>query len=246
MIDKEEIKKYIRLYRDILNKHQILVDDRDLKKIYHLILLTFQLDDLYDSARNSPNPSEIETIKKAMISLMPEGHPIALNGIELLFKSMNDEANLDLSKSLTQYLRVCGKSIGGQLIVGYLASKKNIDLNVWFSPLMIKFNDGVNDLIRLANDYLDITVDSKRISQEVSQVKAINFFHYKFIFKGYLYYRYIAHKISYYFYLIRFKYLTISSQGRDYLDALNCAESVLDLAVKAYILDRESGRKSEA
>jgi hypothetical protein len=177
-----------------------------------------------------------------MISFMPNNHPIALNAVELVFKSMSDEANTDLSKSLAQYLSVCGKSIGGQLIVGYLASKKNIDLTVWFSQRMIKFNDEINDLIRLANDYLDITVDRKRMSEEVTQIKAINFFHYKFIFKSYLYYRYILHKICYYFYLIKFKYLNISAQGRDYWEAINCAESVLDLAFIAYILDRKSGR----
>jgi hypothetical protein len=242
MVNKEEVKNYVRLYRDILNQHQILVGDGDLNNIYHLIMLTFKLDDLYDSESNSPSPLEIERIKKAMISLMPNSHPIGLNAIELLFKSMNDEANMDLSQSLTQYLSVCGKSIGGQLVVGYLASQKNINLNVWFSPLMVKFNDGINDLIRLANDYLDVTVDTKRMSQEVSQIKAINFFHDKFIFKSYLYYRYIAHKLCYYFYRIRFKYLTISSQGKDYIAALNCAESVLDLALKAYIWDKKSGR----
>ena len=114
---------------------------------------------------------KVAKIKQAMISLMPERHPIALNSIDLVFEAMEEEAHSDLSGSLNRYLSVCGKSIGAQLIAGYLASKNQIKLKIWLSKIIVKFNDDVNDIIRLANDYLDVTVDAKRISEEVSQLK---------------------------------------------------------------------------
>jgi hypothetical protein len=86
-------------------------------------------------------------------------------------------------------------------------------LNIWLSDLLVQFNDEINDndVMRLANDYLDVTVDVNRMPEEVSQIKAINFFCSKFEFKAYLYIRYIIHKIRYYLYLIGLRYLNISS-----------------------------------
>lgn len=156
MLDRERIKNYVRLFRKILSKHQIVVTDEDLNNLYNLIALTFELDDLYDSRNNCPDPIELAKIRKGMISLMPNRHPISLNAVELVFKAMNEEANSDLSNSLNLYLSVCGKSIGAQLVTGYLASKNCIELNIWLSNTIVKFNDEINHLTRLANDYLDI------------------------------------------------------------------------------------------
>ncbi len=278
MLDKEGIKKYVVLYKEILSKRQIVVTDKDLDNIYHLILLTFDLDDLYDSLVDGAFPSEnrsldslsavgvslpcltaeatqteplrersdeLEKIEQKMISLMPDRQPIALNSIALVFTAMEEEAHTDLSESLTRYLSVCGKSIGAQLITGYLASKNQIELDIWLSPPIVKFSNEINDIIRLANDYLDITVDIKRVSEEVSQVKAINFFRSKFEFKVYLYYGYVSHKIRYYIYAIGFRCLNIFSQRQDYLVAIECIESVLDFGVKAYIADKKSFRSPE-
>ncbi|NBD33902.1 MAG: hypothetical protein GVY17_13295 [Cyanobacteria bacterium] len=244
MLDQEGIKHYVKLYKDILKRYKITISDEDINNIYQIILLTFQLDDLYDSFNGTPNPVALEKIRQSMISLMPNCHPIAMNAIDLVFKAMSDEAQSDLSQSLTNYLNVCGQSIGAQLVISYLASKENISLKIWFSEILVNFNDEINDLIRLANDYLDITVDVKRMSEEVSQIKAIHFFKNKFHFKCYLSYRYLIHKIRYYLYLISFSYLTFSAQSRNYRRAINCSESVLELAVKAYLTDQKSGRVS--
>jgi hypothetical protein len=269
MLDKEGIKKYVILYKDILSKRQIVVADEDLDNIYQLILLTFDLDDLYDSIVGGAFPSEnrsfdslaakadamqtgtlpdrvkLERIKQQMILLMPDRQPIALNSIELVFAAMDEEAHADLSESLSRYLSVCGKSIGAQLITGYLASKNQVGLNIWLSQPIVKLNDEINDIIRLANDYLDVTVDVKRISKEVAQIKAINFFRSKFEFKVYLYYQYACHKIRYYVYAIGLRCLNIFSQRQDYLVAIECIESVLDFGVRAYIADKKSFRGSE-
>jgi hypothetical protein len=243
MLDKEGIKSYVDLYKNILGNHQIIVTDADLNNIYNLILLTFDLDDLYDSLDRSPDRIELDKIEQKMISLMPDRHPIALHSIELVIAAMDEEAHADLSESLNRYLSVCGKSIGAQLVTGYLTSKNRIGLDIWLSHPIVRFNDEINNLVRLANDYLDITVDVKRISEEVPQIKAMNFFRCKLQFKADLYRRHIFHKIRYYLYLIGFKYLHVSSQSPDYLVAIECIESVLDFAVKAYITDKRSFRE---
>lgn len=246
MLNKEELRNYVRLYRDILIKYNIVVSNEDISNIYALMVLTFELDDLYDAVDSFPKKDELDKIKQEMTFLMPNNHPIALNAVELVFKSMDEEANLDLSHSLTEYLSVCGKSIGTQLVVGYLASKKILDGSVWFSNTIVKFNDEIGDIIRLANDYLDVTADASRIFEEVPQIKASIFFCCKFGFKSYLYYRYVLHEIRYCLYLIGFKYLNVSSLWQDYLYAINCAESVLKLAVKAYFYDKKSCRELES
>jgi hypothetical protein len=242
MLDKEGIEKYVMFYKQILCDHQLVVSDEDLHNIYQLILLTFDLDDLYDSIECVHDRSKIAKIKQAMISLMPNRDSIALNSIDLVFEAMEAEAHTDLSASLHRYLSVCGKSIGAQLITGYLATKNQIESNIWLSDIIVRFNDDINDLIRLANDYLDTTVDVNRISEEVPQIKAIKFFHSKFEFKAYLSVRYILHKLRYYLYSIYFKYFNSSPQQQDYSIAINCIESVLDFAVKAYIDDKKSFR----
>ncbi len=142
-------------------------------------------------------------------------------------------------------MSVCDKSIGAQLVTGYLASKNQVELSIWLSQPIVQLNNEIDDIIRLANDYLDITVDVKRTSKEVAQIKAMNFFGSKFKFKIYLYYRYVFHKIRYYVYAIGFKYLNIFSQRQDYLVAIECIESVLDFGVKAYMADKKSFRGSE-
>jgi hypothetical protein len=243
MLDKKGIEKYVMLYGQILRDYQIVVTEEDLHNIYRLILLTFDLDDLYDSIACSPDLIKIAKIKQAMIFLMPAHHSIALNSIDLVFEAMAEEAHTDLSESLHRYLSVCGKSIGAQLITGYLASKNQIGLNIWLSDVIVKFNDDINELIRLANDYLDITIDANRRSAEVPQLKAMKFFHSKFEFKAYLSVRYISHKIRYYLYSIYFKYLNSSPHQQDYSIAIDCIESVLDFGVKAYIDDKKSFRE---
>ena len=243
MLDKEGIEKYVMLYEQILHDRQIIVTHEDLHNIYQLILLTFDLDDLYDSITCYPDLIKIEKIKQAMISLMPNCHSIALNSIDLVFEAMEQEAHTDLSESLHRYLSVCGKSIGAQLITGYLASRNQLELNIWLSDIIVRFNDDINDLIRLANDYLDTTVDVNRRSKEVPQLKAMKFFHSKFEFKAYLSARYVLHKIRYYLYSIYFKYLNRSPDQEDYSSAINWIESVLDFAVKAYIDDKKSFRE---
>lgn len=239
MLDKAGIKEYVLLYEHILRDHQIVVTSEDLHNIYQLILLTFDLDDLYDSTECLPDKSKIAKIKQAMVSLMPDRHSIALNSIDLVFEAMEEESHADLSQSLHRYLSVCGKSIGAQLITGYLASKNQVDLNIWLSDIIVKFNNDINDLIRLANDYLDVTIDVNRILAEVPQLKTIKFFHSKFEFKDYLSARYVLHKIRYYFYSIYFKCL----DRENYSITINCIESVLEFAVKAYINDKKSFRE---
>ena len=88
-MNKESILSYVKLYKNILDKHQIFLSERDLSNIYQLILLVFELDDLYDVVRQyPPKDRKLVHIKKAMISLMPNHHPLGLQAISLVFKAM--------------------------------------------------------------------------------------------------------------------------------------------------------------
>jgi hypothetical protein len=243
-MNKDSILGYVKLYKSILDKYQIFLSEKDLENIYQLIVLVFQLDDLYDLVGKSPELRKLATIKAAMISLIPNNNTLGLHGIEVVFQAMKDEYLLDLRESLTKYLQVCSKSIGASIITGYLASKIGLKSSIWFSDILVKFNDEINCLIRLANDYLDLTVDKQRNFEEVPRIKTAHFFANKAQFKRYLIYKYILHKIRYLIYLIRFKYLKLSCYWEDYCQAIFCSESVLDWAFKVYLIDRNSCQES--
>ena len=242
-MNKDSILSYVKLYKNILDKHQILLCEQDLSNIYQLILLVFELDDLYDVVGlASATHDRLANIKKAMISLMPNNHPIGLEAMAVVFQAMKDECLLKANQSLNlnQYLEVGSQSIGAPIIMVYLVSKIQLNPSIWYSNIIVRFNSEINILIRLANDYLDTDIDTKRSIKENPQIKATSFFGSKLQFKIHLICRYVFHKVHYYFYLIRFKYLKLSSDWKHYLQAISCSESVLDWAFKVYVIDRNS------
>lgn len=238
--NKQSILNYVGIYKDILKEYQIAISEEDSNNIYNLILLIFELDDLYDNRNKSPEKEELERIKQKMLGLMPDNSSIALKTIESFFQSMKDELYLDSSQSLDRYLLVSSRSIGARVITAYLVSKIKIEPSIWFSKVVTEFNNEIDSIIRLANDYLDVRVDEKRISEEVPQIKAMNFFSSKFRFKIEIFCRYIKHKINYYICLLRFKYLKSCPAWQNYLRAIDCSESVIDWAFKTYIIDKNS------
>ena len=162
--------------------------------------------------------------------------------IQLVFQAMEEESLLKADRSLTlnQYLKIASRSIGAPIIMAYLVSKIQVKPSIWYSDIIVKFNNEINTLIRLANDYLDIDIDLKRSIKETPQIKAIYFFGSKFQFKRYLFCKYIIHKIHYYCCPIGFQYLKLSSKWQDYYMAIACSESALDWAFKVYVMDRNS------
>lgn len=242
-MNKEIILRYVKLYQNILGKYQIILSEQDLKNIYQLILLVFKLDNLYDLAEEyPPNQHKLASIKTAMISLMPDGNPLGLQAIETVLEAMEKESLLKVNYSLNldRYLQVASQSIGAPIIMAYLASKLNLKQNIWYSSIIGNFNNQINSLIRLANDYLDTDIDIQRSFLENSQVKAIDFYQNKFQLKWHLMFKYFIHKLHYYFYLIGFGYLRLSSNWKSYRSAIACSESVLDWAFKVYVIDRNS------
>ncbi|AFZ37703.1 hypothetical protein Sta7437_4230 [Stanieria cyanosphaera PCC 7437] len=239
-MNKDSVLAYVKLYQHILEQYHITLSEEDFKNIYKLVELVFQLDDLYDLVGKSFKNHELAKIKKTMINLMPNNHPIGLSAIETLFQAMENEISLNLSESLTKYLTVASKSIGSGILTGYLASRLALESKVWFSKIIIEFNDEIDTIIRLANDYLDLNTHQKRKLAEIPQIKALNFFNNKSQYKRYLFSRYVIHKFRYLVYLIRFKYLKLSSNWKEHWQAIICSESILDWAFKVYVIDRNS------
>lgn len=242
-MNKDIILSYVKLYKNILDKHQILLCDRDLSNIYQLIVLVFELDDLYDVVeQSSPSQARLTEIKNAMLSLMPDSDYISLQAVESVFRAMKEESLLSKSKSLDleRYLEIVRQSIGAPIIMAYLVSKLKIKPSIWYLERMVSFNEEINILVRLGNDYLDIDEDEPRSNQEVFQIKAMIFFASKFHFKIYLFVKYLVHKVRYYFYLLKFKCFDLTPDRQNYLKAIACSESVLDWAFKVYVIDHNS------
>lgn len=241
-MNQEVILSYVKLYKHILKRQQIFLEDRDLDNIYRLILLVFKLDDLYDRInKDPPSKDNLAHIKTAMISLIPDHNPIGLQAIASVFQAMQDES-LFKAKNLTlrQYLKVTSKSIGASIIATYLVSKLQLQQSIWYTNFLVAYNNEINILIRLANDLLDAGIDRRRSKEEISQLKAIDFFSNRSALKRYLFFRYVIHKLRYYFYLTKYKYLKLSANSKDYWQAIACSESVLDWAFLVYVRDRNS------
>jgi hypothetical protein len=244
MVNINSIQSYIKLYQGIVKKYQITISEQDLNNLYELALLIFELDNLFDNSDRYPSEEELKAIETKMIALIPNKNPIGLQAIEFLFKAMIAERNISSSKSLAQYLQIGSKSIGAEVLTSYLISKLAIDPLVWFSKIIVTFNDEINNIIRLANDYLDLSADSDRLIEETKQIKAVQFFWCKINFKFNIIYRYFIHKTSYFVYLIIFRYLKFSRRAQDYWQAIACSESILDWAFKVYIIDKNSCRSN--
>lgn len=242
-MNQKIILNYVKLYQHILERHQIFLDDRDLDNIYQLILLVFELDDLYDRAELSPpSRAKLAKIAAAMTSLMPDCSSIGASAIASVFQGMQDESRLRSARtlSLKRYLKVSSQSIGASIIVAYLVSKIKLAPSIWYSNTLVKFNEQTNVLIRLANDCLDTDTDRSRSVEEIPQVKASFFFASKSQLKRYLFSKYLLHKLHYYVYQVKYKYLKLSPHAGEYWQAIACSESVLDWAVRVYVIDRNS------
>lgn len=244
-MNQKIILNYVKLYQHVLERHQIFLDDRDLDNIYQLILLVFELDDLYDRAELSPpSPAKLAKIATAMTSLMPDCSSIGASAIASVFQGMQDESRLISARtlSLKRYLKVSSQSIGASIIVAYLVSKIKLAPSIWYSDTLVKFNERINILIRLANDCLDTDTDTDRSRsiEEIPQVKASSFFPGKSQLKRYLFSKYILHKLHYYVYQVKYKYLKLSPHAGEYWQAIACSESLLDWAVRVYVIDRNS------
>ena len=241
-MNQKIILNYVKLYQHILERHQIFLNDRDLDNIYQLIVLVFELDDLYDRAELSPpSRAKLAKIDTAMTSLMPDSS-IGRDAIASVFRGMQDESKLRsaLTLSLKRYLKVSSQSIGASIIMAYLVSKIKLAPSIWYSDTLVKLNEEINVLIRLANDCLDTDTDRSRSVEEIPQVKASVFFASKSQLKRYLFSKYLLHKLHYYVYQVKYRYLKLSPHAGEYWQAIACSESVLDWAVRVYVIDRNS------
>ncbi len=245
-INKIKIHNYIQGYGNTLKALNITVSEQDQNNIYRLILLLGELDDLYDQkyhqkVHNFGRARELQKIRDEMTALIPESS-LKQKTLDSLFESMVNEANNQQHSSLGQYLENSSITSGIPLIACYLGSIFQLSPEIWFSRLVNSFGYEIGSIVRLANDYLDLSTSQNRFLAEASQENPIVFFHNKLTFKFFIAYKYILHKVRYYAYIIGLKYLKSVCNWEDYLIAINCYESVLELGFKAYFVDREACR----
>ncbi len=240
-INKCKIHNYVQAYGNTLKALNIPVSEQDQYNIYRLIILLGELDDLYDQkVHNFWRERELQKLRAEMSVLIPETS-LKQKTIDSLFESMRNEANNQKHSSLGQYLENSSITSGIHLIACYLASIFQLSPEIWFSRQVNTFGSEIGSIVRLANDYLDLSTSQNRLLAEASQENPLPFFPNKFCLKFFIAYKYILHKLRYYIYLMKLKYLPLA-QRQDYLKAINCYESVLELGFKAYFVDREACR----
>lgn len=240
-IDKHKIHTYIQAYGDTLKDLNIPVSEQDKTNICQLIVLLGEFDDLYDKPTQSFSDRDLQQIKDEMIALIPES-PLKQRTLDALFEAMANEASSQHHGSLEQYLETSSITSGVQLVACYLGSLLKLSPEIWFSRRVHAFGHEIGSIVRLANDYLDLDTSQHRSLAEASQENSILFFDHKFALKLFIAYKYILHKLHYYAYIVKLKYLKSIQDWQHHLQAINCYESVLELGFKAYFVDQEACR----
>lgn len=213
-----------------MNKIKINLNDEDKKLLTFLITQAYLLDDIYDL--DLFDSKRVEAIYKNMISRINFQYKITRKEIKNLFLSHKKEKdNIKKVKNLKEYLKISSKNIGAQLLSGYIADKSKIKSSNWFSFKINKFNEEINQVLRLANDYLDLSQDKNRILLERSQLKSQHFLKYNFLIKFRIYLYLLKHKVKY-------TIVLIFPSRKTYI----IAESVLNLGLYVYINQHDSGR----
>jgi hypothetical protein len=234
-----KIIKYIDLYRSILARHGFSIDPIDASRLHELITLIFEIDTRYERAVLYPDRVEIANLKEITRSLFPEYPEIVEPAIDRFFTAMERENDPPSGNSLNQYLEISSDSIGSHLLASQIACFLGIPAAVWLSPPIAALNREINELIRLANDYLDITVDRFGDERELPQIKAGRFLPNPFLYKLYFFSRFILHRFRYRLTALRFRF---RRDGREYLRALHCSRSILEWAYRVYVIDKNSCR----
>ena len=193
-IEQIKIHDYIQAYGNTLKELNITVSEQDKNNIYRLIILLGKLDDLYDKKVQSFSNRELQQIRDEMTALIPESS-LKQKTIDSLFESMVNEANSQKHSSLGQYLENSSITSGVHLIACYLGSIFKISSEIWFSRWVNSFGHEIGSIVRLANDYLDLSTSQNRFLAEASQENPIVFFHNKLTFKFFIAYKYILHKV---------------------------------------------------
>lgn len=240
-IDQIKIHNYIQAYGKTLKNLNLAISEQEQQNIYLLIILLGELDDLYDNQEREITPLELQKIKQKMLAVIPDSL-LRQKTIDSLFESMLMEAKNQQHSSLAQYLENSSITSGVHLIAGYLASIFHISSQIWYSQWVNSFGYEVASIVRLANDYLDLSTSQYRFSAEAPQENSINFFPNKLTLKLFIAYKYILHKARYYTYILGLKCLTLFCNCTNYLNAFNCYESVLQLGFKVYFVDQQSCR----
>lgn len=240
MPNQVQISHYINYYQQILEQLKLSVSLKQLKVLLPLVNLIFEVDSLYDVKEKAFSRSKIEALREKMSILLSESSPLTQPAIEHFFQAMEEESHEAQLLSLTEYLQISRYSIGAELLSNYIAYILNISPSIWFSKKITSFREEIYTLIRLANDYLDVKGEQIRKKKEKEQVKATQFFSNLLFFRGYFLARYIFHKLDYYFCRIRSKLSSNFQKENWELKAIICAESILILAYKVYVIDQNS------
>lgn len=240
MPNQRQILHYISFYQNVLEKSGLVVSWEDLQRLIPVVNLIFEVDSLYDLEDSSLSSQKVEELQARMSQLMGDTSPLTQPAIKRFFHAMEQELTEDLGDALTDYLHISRYSIGAELLSSYIAYLLKVPPEIWFSATINRFNQDIYTLIRLANDYLDVSIEQKRLKGERMQVQATDFFSNLWLFKGYFLVRFLFHKFRYYCYLIFSKYFYFSFTKQMYLTAIICAESILTWAYKVYVTDQNS------
>jgi hypothetical protein len=225
------------IYRSILDRHGLVLDTNDYRQLQELIALIFEIDIRYQRAECFPDRVAIANLKETMRSIFPDCPAIYQPAIERFFTAKERETNPSIRTSLERYLHISGDSVGSHLLASQIACFLQIPPEIWLSPTLAILNGEIHRLIRLANDYPDVT-----LAQSPLRIKASQFFADALTYKRYFFARYYQHQFRYWFTRLYWQY---RRNGNDYTRAIHCAQSLLQWADPLSVINTAPSQNCE-
>jgi hypothetical protein len=225
------------IYCSILDRHGLVLEANDYRQLQELITLIFEIDSRYQRAECFPDRVAIANLKETMRSLFPHCSPIYEPAIERFFTAKERETNPSSRTSVERYLHISGDSIGSHLLTSQIACFLQIPPEIWLSPILTMLNGEINQLIRLANDYPDVT-----IAHFPLRIKASQFFADSLTYKRYFFARYYQHQFRYWCTRLYWQY---RRNGNDYTRAIHCAQSLLQWADPLSVINTAPSQSCE-
>jgi hypothetical protein len=155
----------------LLQKSNLKYSDSCIEKIVMITKLCFQIDDSFD-VNNSELIKNIELIEN-QFEYDDDFSRLALK--RYIDAHKNEEKYITNKISFIKYLFLSSKSIGNELVTGYLFNYNNISHNIVNSKIIKFIQLQVNIILRIYNDLLDYSIERSRIDSEVLQIKSLNY-----------------------------------------------------------------------
>jgi hypothetical protein len=218
-------------------KNNLAISDEASTFLDEIVSFCYWLDDLIDTRgkANSDIINEIHANVPLLFTNTSKLRDISNSLSEYIALQLFTSTDKFNPKNLFQYLDCSSRTLGTVLIYDYVTRELVDDREVVHGKLARKLQTLVDSFLRLANDYIDISTEVNRITNEKSQIKSYTFIKSKHLYEVILLLYYMAIKFI-------FCMKPLISYNKKLFVYCNVVQSVFEFGIDMFYLRRDSGR----